>query len=84
MLPDHAVVSCTPGQGDARCSSRREARHVVTGQCVALLPRSVLNLLGTPSELKTLRVGRVDTCLLWRNGYDVPAFRHLLQQLKEA
>lgn len=56
---------------------------VATEECVALLPRSVLDVLGTLPALKTLQVGRMDTFLLWRRGYEVPAFRHLLEQLKE-
>jgi len=56
---------------------------VAAGACVAVLPQSVLDVLGAPPELKTVRIGRANTCLLWRQGYDVPAFRNLLQLLKE-
>ncbi len=56
---------------------------VAAGACVTLLPRSVLELASVPPGLKTLAAGQIDTCLLWRTGYDVPAFEHLLEQIGE-
>ncbi|WP_027797415.1 LysR substrate-binding domain-containing protein [Paraburkholderia acidipaludis] len=55
---------------------------VAAGACVTLLPKSVLALAKVPKDLKTLPAGHVDTCLIWRAGYDVPAFRNLLNQMK--
>lgn len=59
------------------------AISVAVEQCVALVPKSVVDVLKVPPGPKTLRIGHMDTCLLWRRGYEVPAFQHLLQQLKE-
>ena len=59
------------------------AACVAAGECVALLPRGLLDVLGTLPELKTLRAGAVYTHLVWHQDYDVPAFRNLLQLLKE-
>ncbi|MBD1590008.1 LysR substrate-binding domain-containing protein [Pseudomonas typographi] len=57
---------------------------VAAGSCVTLLPASVLKLQSVPTAMKALPAGRADTLLVWREGYDVPAFRHLLDQLGEA
>ncbi|HEK0004375.1 TPA: LysR family transcriptional regulator [Pseudomonas aeruginosa] len=46
---------------------------VVAGACVGLLPRSVLQLLGTP-PLRSLPLAEVDTWLVWREGYATAAF----------
>ncbi|WP_111494234.1 LysR family transcriptional regulator [Marinobacter bohaiensis] len=54
---------------------------VAAGASVALLPESVLKLTSTPSDCKTLPAGHADTLLVWREGYNVPAFQHLMQQL---
>lgn len=54
---------------------------VAAGNCVTLVPASVLKLAGVPHSLSTLSVGMVDTLLVWRKGYDVPAFQHLLALL---
>lgn len=54
---------------------------VAAGNCVTLVPASVLKLAGVPHSLTTLSVGMVDTLLVWRKGYDVPAFQHLLALL---
>ncbi|MCD0503535.1 LysR substrate-binding domain-containing protein [Bordetella petrii] len=56
---------------------------VAAGGCVTLLPASVLKLAGTSAAMKTLPAGHADTLLVWREGYDVPAFRQLLNQLDE-
>jgi DNA-binding transcriptional LysR family regulator len=56
---------------------------VAAGAYVAVLPQSVLDVLGAPPELKTVRIGRANTYLLWWRGYDVSAFRNLSQLLKE-
>ncbi|EQC0996730.1 TPA: LysR family transcriptional regulator NmoR [Pseudomonas aeruginosa] len=46
---------------------------VVAGACVGVLPRSVLQLLGTP-PLRSLPLAEVDTWLVWREGYATAAF----------
>ncbi|MGV8842813.1 MAG: LysR substrate-binding domain-containing protein [Pseudomonas sp.] len=51
---------------------------VAAGACVTILPRSVLELAKIPAGLQTLPLQHVDTCLVWRSGYDVPAFHNLL------
>ena len=56
---------------------------VAAGNCVTLVPASVLKLAGVPHSLATLSVGMVDTLLVWRKGYDVPAFQHFLALLAE-
>ncbi|MBH9338841.1 LysR family transcriptional regulator [Pseudomonas aeruginosa] len=43
------------------------------GACVGVLPRSVLQLLGTP-PLRSLPLAEVDTWLVWRAGYATAAF----------
>jgi DNA-binding transcriptional LysR family regulator len=57
---------------------------VAAGACVTLLPASVLALSEAPASLITLSIGQIDTLLVWRAGFDVPAFQHLLAQLGEA
>ena len=54
---------------------------VAAGACVTLLPASVLALSDAPATLTTLLVGQADTLLVWRAGFDVPAFQHLLAQI---
>ncbi|MGU2527086.1 LysR family transcriptional regulator NmoR, partial [Pseudomonas aeruginosa] len=46
---------------------------VAAGACVGVLPRSVLQLLGTP-PLRSLPFAEVDTWLVWREGYATAAF----------
>ena len=46
---------------------------VAAGACVGVLPRSVLQLLGTPT-LRSLPLAEVDTWLVWREGYATAAF----------
>jgi DNA-binding transcriptional LysR family regulator len=55
---------------------------VSAGACVTVLPKSVLELVKVPAGLKTLPARQVNTFLLWRAGYDVPAFRNLQNQMK--
>ncbi|HCI1918306.1 LysR family transcriptional regulator [Pandoraea sp. XJJ-1] len=57
---------------------------VAAGGCVTLLPASVLALGNVPAAMKALPAGRADTLLVWREDYDVPAFRHLRDELSEA
>jgi DNA-binding transcriptional LysR family regulator len=56
---------------------------VAAGSCVTLLPESVLKLTGAPPALRTLHVGHADTYLIWRRGFNVPAFQNLLTRLSE-
>ncbi|KWX31902.1 LysR family transcriptional regulator NmoR [Pseudomonas aeruginosa] len=46
---------------------------VAASACVGVLPRSVLQLLGTP-PLRSLPLAEVDTWLVWREGYATAAF----------
>ncbi len=46
---------------------------VAAGACVGVLPRSVLQLLGTP-PLRSLPLAEVDTWLVWREDYATAAF----------
>lgn len=46
---------------------------VAAGACGGVLPRSVLQLLGTP-PLRSLPLAEVDTWLVWREGYATAAF----------
>lgn len=57
---------------------------VAAGACVTVLPASVLALAAAPSALKTLSLGRIDTCLVWREGFATPAFLDLVAQLRAA
>lgn len=54
---------------------------VAAGACVTVLPASVLALGGAPASLKTLPLGRLDTCLVWRDGFATPAFRAFAERL---
>jgi DNA-binding transcriptional LysR family regulator len=54
---------------------------VAAGACVTVLPESVLKLSDALTPLKSLPAGRADTLLIWREGYDVPAFRNLQAEL---
>ncbi|GAB3468112.1 LysR family transcriptional regulator NmoR [Massilia terrae] len=56
---------------------------VAAGSCVTLLPESVLKLTSAPPALRTLHVGHADTYLIWRQGFNVPAFQNLLARLSE-
>ncbi|HFH3238163.1 TPA: LysR family transcriptional regulator NmoR [Pseudomonas aeruginosa] len=46
---------------------------VAAGACIGVLPRSVLQLLGTP-PLRSLPLAEVGTWLVWREGYATAAF----------
>jgi len=48
---------------------------VSAGACVTLLPRSVLELSRVSDDLTTLEMGSATTRLLWRSGYETPAFQ---------
>lgn len=54
---------------------------VAAGSCVTVLPASVLALGGAPASLTTLPLGRLDTCLVWRDGFATPAFRAFAERL---
>lgn len=57
---------------------------VAAGACVTVLPASVLALSGAPAALKTLPLGHLDTCLVWRDGFATPAFRTFAERLHAA
>lgn len=50
---------------------------VAAGACVTILPQSVLALTSAPAQLRTLSLGRSRTRLVWRDGFDTPAFRQI-------
>ena len=54
---------------------------VAAGASVSVLPASVLELSPAAATLSTVALGSMATCLVWREGYDVPAFRKLTGQL---
>lgn len=55
---------------------------VAAGACVCVLPRSVLALCTRPAGLATLALGKVRTHLVWRSGYEVPAFERFIPLLQ--
>lgn len=57
---------------------------VAAGACVTVLPASVLALGSAPATLTTLPLGRLDTCLVWREGFATPAFRAFAERLPAA
>ena len=54
---------------------------VAAGASVTVLPASVLQLSPAAGALPAIALGPLDTCLVWRQGYDVPAFQNLTAQL---
>lgn len=48
---------------------------VAAGSCVSILPRSVLELSQAPADLAMLSLGPITTYLVWRRGYEIPAFQ---------
>ena len=53
------------------------------GSCVTLLPESVLKSTGVPPALKTSHVEHADIYLIWRRGFDIPAFQNIRNRLFE-
>jgi len=47
---------------------------VAAGAGVSLVPESVLALSSIAARLKTINAGNAYTSLLWRTGYETPAF----------
>ena len=54
---------------------------VAAGASVTVLPASVLQLSAASAMLPSIALGQMDTCLVWRKGYDVPAFQNLASAL---
>lgn len=50
---------------------------VASGECVSLMPRSVIALMGKPKGMRELPIMKIDTLLVWRQGYETPAFEAL-------
>ncbi|MEQ5836205.1 LysR substrate-binding domain-containing protein [Marinobacter sp. NFXS9] len=75
------IAGSTTWRVQEMASYHAMAACVAAGASVALLPESVLALTRTPSDCKALPAGQADTLLVWREGYNVPAFQHLMQQL---
>ncbi|MGX9772383.1 LysR family transcriptional regulator [Janthinobacterium aestuarii] len=78
------VAGSTQWQVQEMSSYHTMIACVAAGACVTLLPASVLWLSDAPATLTTLPAGEIDTVLVWRAGFDVPAFQHLLAQVGEA
>ena len=78
------VAGSTQWQVQEMSSYHTMIACVAAGACVTLLPASVLALSDAPATLTTLPAGQIDTVLVWRAGFDVPAFQHLLAQVGEA
>ncbi|BAN48331.1 LysR family transcriptional regulator [Metapseudomonas resinovorans] len=57
---------------------------VAAGSCVGILPRSVLDLLREPPRLRQVPLMRVETLLVWRQGYATAAFEALREVLASA
>lgn len=57
---------------------------VAAGSCVGILPRSVLELLREPPLLRQLPLMRVETLLVWRQGYATAAFETFREALANA
>ncbi|MOA32605.1 HTH-type transcriptional regulator GltR [compost metagenome] len=57
---------------------------VAAGSCVGILPRSVLDLLREPPRLRQVPLMRVETLLVWRQGYATAAFEALREVLAGA
>ncbi|MCY1522022.1 HTH-type transcriptional regulator GltR [compost metagenome] len=57
---------------------------VAAGSCVGILPRSVLELLREPPLLRQLPLMRVETLLVWRQGYATAAFEAFREVLVNA
>ena len=78
------VAGSTQWQVQEMSSYHTMIACVAAGACVTLLPASVLALSDAPATLTTLPAGEIDTVLVWRAGFDVPAFQQLLAQVGEA
>lgn len=57
---------------------------VAAGGCAGVLPRSLLELLREPPDLREVPLAEVDTLLVWRAGYATPALAALREALSEA
>jgi DNA-binding transcriptional LysR family regulator len=47
---------------------------VSSGSCISVMPRSVLELMRHAAPVKEKPFATVDTALVWRRGFDTPAF----------
>jgi len=47
------------------------------GTSISLIPRSVLELLREPVEIEQVLLTEIDTWMVWREGYETPAFNEL-------
>ncbi|AKJ70145.1 putative LysR family transcriptional regulator [Pandoraea thiooxydans] len=57
---------------------------VASGTCVSVIPRSVIELTREPAAVRLVALGRIDTWLVWRDGYETPAFGALREALAQA
>jgi DNA-binding transcriptional LysR family regulator len=56
---------------------------VAAGAGVSLVPESVLSLSSVPPKLRTINAGSSYTSMVWRTGYETPAFLALQECLAE-
>ncbi|MGO1233389.1 MAG: LysR substrate-binding domain-containing protein, partial [Marinobacter sp.] len=47
------------------------------GTSISVIPRSVLELLREPVEIEQVLLTEIDTWMVWREGYETPAFNEL-------
>ncbi|WP_394777270.1 LysR family transcriptional regulator [Undibacterium sp.] len=57
---------------------------VASGACISAMPRSVLELVSKPPALHQIPIASIDTLLVWRQGYETPAFQALRDLLSHA
>lgn len=56
---------------------------VASGACVSVIPRSVIELARKPAGIRQIPIAEIDTWLVWREGYETPAFDALRGLLAE-
>jgi DNA-binding transcriptional LysR family regulator len=47
---------------------------VASGACISVIPRSVIELTQQSAGIRHISLAKIDTWLLWREGYETPAF----------
>jgi DNA-binding transcriptional LysR family regulator len=56
---------------------------VSSGSCISVMPRSVLEMIRHPAPIEEKPLAAVDTALVWRRGFDTPAFVAWRETLSE-
>lgn len=77
------IPAAADWQVTERCSYHAMIASVAAGGCVTILPESVLRLSALPTRLRTLDVGEIETALVARQGFAVPAYAALTELLHE-